>query len=110
MSDRAASGRRHRGGAVVSAVLLLLFVAGDLAIGLGLPVLTSTCTDRLCGPGLAVAAGAGGAIVIAVVAWLVGDVLRDRGRGLWLCWVAVGVAALPWVLLLPALAWWTPVG
>lgn len=100
------AGRAGRLGTAVSAVLLLALFAGDLAVALGLPVLTSTCADRVCGPGLAAGAGAAGAGLVAVVAWLVGDARRDGGRGGWLRWAALFLAAAPWALALPAVRWW----
>jgi len=97
---------RGRAAAVVSALLLLVLFAGDLVVALGLPVRTSTCDDRLCGPALPAAAGAAGLALVALVLWLAGDARRDRGRGTGLLWVAVLVAALPWALAVPAVRWW----
>jgi hypothetical protein len=121
-ADRPAEGRprgrgrrepRHRVAAAVSALLLLVLVAADLAVALLAPVHTSTCDDRLCGPGLGVSAVAAGVVLVAVVCWLVGDVRRDRGRGTAWCWVAVALAALPalaaaalWTLPWLPLRWW----
>ncbi len=98
--------RRGRAAALLSGVLLLTLFAGDLAIALLLPVRTSTCVDRLCGPGLGVAAGTVGVALVALVVWMIGDVRRDRGRGTAWCWGAVALAALPWLLVTLPVRWW----
>lgn len=98
--------RGERAQAFVTALLLLVLLAGDLLVTLQLPVRASTCTDRLCGPALGVAAGALAAGLVAVVTWLVGDRRRERGRGLVLCWVALVPAALPWAFVALRLQWW----
>lgn len=100
-------GRRvERAQAFVTALLLLVLFAGDLLVALQLPVRESTCSDRLCGPALGVAAGAVAAGLVAVVLWLVGDRRRERGRGTALCWAALGPAALPWAFVALHLQWW----
>lgn len=98
--------RRGRAAALVSGVILLTVFAGDLAVALLLPVRTSTCVDRLCGPGLGAAAGTVGIALVALVVWMVGDVRRDRGRGAAWYWVAVALAALPWLLVTLPVRWW----
>jgi len=98
--------RGQRAQAVVTAVLLLVLLAGDLLLALQLPVRESTCTDRLCGPALGIAAGAVGVGVLAVVGWLVGDRRRDRGMGVWLCWAVLVPAVLPWGFVALHLQWW----
>ena len=98
--------RGQRAQAVVTALLLLVLFAGDLLVALRLPVRASTCVDQLCGPALGVAAGSLGAGVLAVVAWLVGDRLRERGRGVALCWLALLPAAAPWAFVVLRLQWW----
>ena len=101
---RRGGGRRVQ--AFVTALLLLVLFAGDLLVALRLPQDASTCTDRLCGPALGVAAGSVGAGLVAVVAWLVGDRRRERGRGTGLCWAALVPAALPWAFWALQLRWW----
>lgn len=99
--------RGERAQAFVAALLLLLVLfAGDLLVALQLPVREATCTDRLCGPALGVAAGALAAGLVAVVVWLVGDRRRERGRGLVVCWAALVPAALPWAFAALRLQWW----
>lgn len=98
--------RGERAQAFVTALLLLVLFAGDLLVALQLPVRESTCTDRLCGPALGVAAGALAAGLVAVVVWLVGDRRRERGRGLVVCWAALVPAALPWAFAALRLQWW----
>ncbi len=98
--------RGQRAQAVVTALLLLVLFAGDLVAALELPVRESTCTDRLCGPALGVAAGSLAVGLVAVVTWLVGDRRRDRGRGAVWCWVALVPAALPWAFVGLRLQWW----
>lgn len=96
----------QRAQAVVTALLLLVLFAGDLVVAVQLPVRESSCTDRLCGPALGVAAGSLAVGLVAVVAWLVGDRRRDRGRGAALCWAALVPAALPWAFVALRLQWW----
>ncbi len=96
----------ERAQAVVTAVLLLVLLAGDLLVALQLPVRESTCTDRLCGPALGVAAGAVAVGLLAVVGWLLGDRRRERGKGVWWCWAALVLAALPWGFVALRLQWW----
>lgn len=91
---------------VVTATLVLLLFAGDLVVALQLPVRASTCTDRLCGPALGVAPAAAALGALAIVLWLVGDRRGQRGRGAWLCWVSLVVAALPWAFVGLRLQWW----
>ena len=99
--------RRGEGAqAVVTALLVLVLLAGDLLVALQLPVRASTCVDRLCGPALGVAGGAVLLGLLAVVVWLVGARRRERGRGVWLIWAAVVPAALPWVFVALRLQWW----
>lgn len=105
-SGRRPARREDRAQAAVTALLLLALFAGDLLVALQLPVRTSTCTDRLCGPALGVAAGAVAVGVLGVVTWLVGNRHAERGRGLWLCWVALVPAAVPWAFLALRLQWW----
>lgn len=106
MRARPVRRRGERTQTVVTGLLVLVLLAGDLLVALQLPVRESTCTDRLCGPALGVAAGAVGAGATAVVAWLVGDRRRERGRGTWLCWAALLLAALPWGFVALHLQWW----
>ncbi len=96
----------ERAQAVVTALLLLVLLAGDLLVALQLPVRESTCSDRLCGPALGVAAGSVAAGVVAVVGWLAGDRRRERGKGTSWCWAALVVAALPWGFVALRLQWW----
>lgn len=106
--SRPARRRGERAQTVVSALLLLVLFAGDLLVALQLPVRESTCSDRLCGPAIGVAAGAVAVGILAVVGWLVGDRWRERrrGRGAWLCWAALALAALPWGFVALRLQWW----
>lgn len=90
----------------MTALLVLVLLAGDLLAALQLPVRASTCVDRLCGPALGVAGGAVAAGLIGVVVWLVGDRRRERGRGVGLCWAALVPAALPWAFVALRLQWW----
>lgn len=105
-AGRPARRRGERAQAFVTALLLLVLFAGDLLVALQLPVRESTCMDRLCGPALGVAAGALAAGLVAVVVWLVGDRLRERGRGVAGCWLALVPAALPWAFVALRLQWW----
>lgn len=98
--------RGQRAQAVVTALLLLVLFAGDLVVAVQLPVRESSCADRLCGPALGVAAGSLAVGLVAVVAWLIGDRRRDRGRGAVLCWAALVPAALPWAFVALRLQWW----
>jgi hypothetical protein len=98
--------RGERAQAFVTAVLLLVLLAGDLLVAYQLPVRESACADRLCGPALGVAGASLAVGLLAVVVWLVGDRRRDRGRGTGLCWAALVLAALPWAFVTLRLQWW----
>lgn len=105
---RPAVRRGQRAQAVVTALLLLVLFAGDVLVAVRLPVRASTCVDQLCGPALGVAAGSLAVGLVAVVTWLVGDRLRERGRGVVVCWLALLPAAAPWVFVALRLQWWEP--
>ena len=75
-------------------------------VALQLPVRASKCSDRVGGPALGVAVGAVVLGVLGVVAWLWGDRRAERGHGLWLCWVALVPAAVPWAFVALRLQWW----
>jgi len=91
----------------VTAVLVGLAAVMDVLVSWHVPAGIDSCADGAildCPEAMTVTIVPGLAAMAGLLVWLVGSMARERRGGLAWCWVAVVVAALPAVFLVPGLA------